>query len=1175
MRIAKALFGLALGWAVSCAYAQAPSPADVGIVKGTTDTFKLKDSSNSWVPFGTSTGHVFTPVGGGGGGSPLSVTDGTHTVTGTTTLHFSGATVSGSTPNATATITGGGGSIVGGTTPITGTCPNGQFIYNNTGVVGCATVSGAGAAPFTLYPTHALLLAGITTPSGSASTVAQQGFYASGDGGEATYQWNATAFCLGGAFSSGAPVQVPADGLSCILPTGQSSGTAGRYLLNIQAGVLNARAFGLQPGVGTAFDNSPLLPAIFAAINGISFGPNGIDIIFTPDLGRVYTNYYFSQPFEITNGSSVKCSNSSKVAAGALIGSKVVLVFPGGVSGVIQENPRLSTSGGGDTGSTVIGCSVESLGRFSTKTHGSTVTGSAVITTVGSDAPAGWTGTTQAFAAGDGFIGVGPGAYKDAPLVAPGAYVGSVAATSGTQTVTLASPYVVGPQTPYPGGPTYDYAFIWRLPASEMRRVTTTTGSASAVITGGNCPAKVGDWVWSEAFLFGSMVMTESNQVASATVNSGGSGYTGSSGTMTWAGNGCIWGTNPVLNVTASGGVITGVSSVATAGNCNGAFPPNTAATWTPGGGLSGGSGATFNLSFANNVTMSTVAGSSNPSPAVKTGTYNLWTIPAGIMRRAGSSTQGTTISGFPVGLENFGDAGSLLGTGTANSNDAGDTIGNSMVGRYVVGADCSPSISMNNIYGENMLSDIVESCTLSNVYLMENTNSPENDGARFSILALCGTFNNSVVIGGYISGNASSHGLCMGTDSNGSDNIGIEPESDEIQGELLALGTLLPSTASLYGRGDSLGSFRHLGVTHNTVKATVPTAVSGTSISVSNLLSMVAVGDTVTDLTNPTAIPANTTVATITRGSFTVTISNPVASPGISVNDQIRFTQPAGSGSCIQLQAGINLDFTISYSCGGVVSQDFNITYNPDLQAYMINGNTVNATWFPANGYLGYNGGESLIAPQGIALGNTQSFTVGQERVLSMGVTTPNLDFHLQGDTNLSTFPAPGGTLATTDASSFNTTLSGTVTVGVTTSVAVAACPSPSLPAGTPIAVSAGVFGAQTHLGDLASCTSTTLTLQAAALKSATSGNRLDFLQWYPAALIANDTAGTHWTLGNFVTLSRVSISGLPSSPDPGTFAVVVNGLDAVTAGYNVTVAGTGSTTRIVFYDGIHWTYH
>ena len=71
MLVRKALFGLVLEGMVSCAHAQtAPSPADVGVVHGPIDTFKLLDDSKTWSTFGTvnSNTHVFTPVGGGGGG---------------------------------------------------------------------------------------------------------------------------------------------------------------------------------------------------------------------------------------------------------------------------------------------------------------------------------------------------------------------------------------------------------------------------------------------------------------------------------------------------------------------------------------------------------------------------------------------------------------------------------------------------------------------------------------------------------------------------------------------------------------------------------------------------------------------------------------------------------------------------------------------------------------------------------------------------------------------------------------------------------------------------------------------------------------------------------------------------------------------------------------------------
>jgi hypothetical protein len=86
-----------------------------------------------------------------------------------------------------------------------------------------------------------------------------------------------------------------------------------------------------------------------------------------------------------------------------------------------------------------------------------------------------------------------------------------------------------------------------------------------------------------------------STGVASATVNAGGTGFgTSVTGTMTWSGSGCS--TNPVLNVTTNGsGVITTVNSITTAGSCS-TFPSSSATTWTAGGSLSAGTGASFNL---------------------------------------------------------------------------------------------------------------------------------------------------------------------------------------------------------------------------------------------------------------------------------------------------------------------------------------------------------------------------------------------------------------------------------------------------------------------------------------------------------------------------------------------------------------------------------------------------
>ncbi len=154
-----------LGLAASCAYAQtAPSPADVGISKGTPDVFKLKGHDNAWTPFGSvdPSTHVFVP----GTNGSIAPND--------CVKWGPGLTSAGAACN----------SVTGGAHP---------------------------ANQLTIYTSHAGLVANVTTPT-EAWTVQQQGFYAPGDGGDATYQWNLTSYCPGG--TSGAPA--PADGVVCV-----------------------------------------------------------------------------------------------------------------------------------------------------------------------------------------------------------------------------------------------------------------------------------------------------------------------------------------------------------------------------------------------------------------------------------------------------------------------------------------------------------------------------------------------------------------------------------------------------------------------------------------------------------------------------------------------------------------------------------------------------------------------------------------------------------------------------------------------------------------------------------------------------------------------------------------------------------------------------------------------
>jgi hypothetical protein len=83
---------------------------------------------------------------GSGGGSGITFTDGTHTVTGSTQLTVTGGTVGGSTPNATLTISAAASSFAVGTTTITGGSSQPCALVNSTSTTSvCTPVAQSGA----------------------------------------------------------------------------------------------------------------------------------------------------------------------------------------------------------------------------------------------------------------------------------------------------------------------------------------------------------------------------------------------------------------------------------------------------------------------------------------------------------------------------------------------------------------------------------------------------------------------------------------------------------------------------------------------------------------------------------------------------------------------------------------------------------------------------------------------------------------------------------------------------------------------------------------------------------------------------------------------------------------------------------------------------------------------
>ena len=237
--------------------------------------------------------------------------------------------------------------------------------------------------------------------------VQQQGFYAPGDGGDATYQWSLTSYCAGG--TSGAPV--PADGVICVLPIGQSASTAGRYLFQ-NPGSVNVLAVGMQPD---GVDNGSLVQTLMNAVSA----PNNNNsnhtskIVVPPVLGHSQTNYYFSKPFILARSSIVDCETSNLTGYGG-----VGLVFAAGMDGVRGESGYLTPDSGWGEGN-IRGCNIMSFGYATGIVTPGTGNASSVNFRDDTDIA-----NNTTFAVGDGIVAASR--YNQSQIVDdPGATVGS------------------------------------------------------------------------------------------------------------------------------------------------------------------------------------------------------------------------------------------------------------------------------------------------------------------------------------------------------------------------------------------------------------------------------------------------------------------------------------------------------------------------------------------------------------------------------------------------------------------------------------------------------------------------------------------------------------------------------------------------------------------------------
>lgn len=883
------------------------------------------------------------------GGGTLTVTDGTNTVSAATQVTFNGGSVSGTTPNASVTISGGAG--------------------------------------LTNFATHSALIS--ATTAFITNTLVQQGFYAVGDGGAATYDWNASSYCPNGTHGS----PTTADGLMCILPSGQSASTAGRYLLQVPGGQLDVRMIGFHDD-GT--DNASLVNALMTAIGPPSNDGGSYDIVFPAAKSQQYVTYYFSNEAVLSRNDTYKCTGNT-------YSNGAELVFAAGVDGLIQEDQAYTSDHGYGSG-TVSNCTIVSLGYGTAKTAASGFTS---VNTVSMYSDLGGQLPVSTWSPGDGIMifpqAGGSFASTDIFVVSPGAYISGV---SGS-TLTLGSGYTT--DSALPASTTLA---IYQLPVSLKFSVTTTSGSNAVTVTGGPRLLVPGDMVWSDAFPFGSTVLTVSGSLGSQTAHM----------------------TNMFMDATAENATVTHTS-----------------------------------------------------------GSGQMWVVPAGLKRDVVAQSDQNYITQFPIALQmSCNSAGGLNCTG---SHDSNNTFQHDGIGRMTAGDNTSGSSSINEFGGKNFITDFFNGALLGEVDTNFLSESQENNTAYASILGNCLNDNFSLMSGGY-QANVDAIGGC----ATGSGMLPITSGSPWMfVGSQAYLPAGAPSIGAIPSTGQLTGSWQDLSAGTGTQCGTIRNEATGVWFGLSN-----------------SHCSTTSTWGYVLNGTTNA------------------------------------WDFFLWADSPAVMSLTAGPAWSQSYTGYV-----------DANPHINFGEG-FLMCDYGGSVGCERLFDAG-----SSAMTTGE-----QGNERFNLGATGGGTASWVLTPTFTTTLAGNVTQGVTTSVSVAACPSPSLPAGTQIVDTTSAANA-TQIGTLSTCSSTTLTFQAAASYAGTSGNTIKFLQARPAAPIANDTGGTSWTLGNNMALTPVAIGSLPScvSGEAGTLAVVNNGIASPT--YRQAVSATSTATQLVFCDGSGWTYH
>ena len=145
-----------------------------------------------------------------------------------------------------------------------------------------------------------------------------------------------------------------------------------------------------------------------------------------------------------------------------------------------------------------------------------------------------------------------------------------------------------------------------------------------------------------------------------------------------------------------------------------------------------------------------------------------------------------------------------------------------------------------------------------------------------------------------------------------------------------------------------------------------------------------------------------------------------------------------------------------------------------------------------------------------GFLMANASQNAPGQERTFDSGSVVPTQIYHLLGDTRLNSGPSSGGNAMWTNVSAGSVTLTSAVVAGDATAH-VSSCPPPFVP-GQILIVDYSATPVELFISGYTSCSGTTLTFNAPAANAAANGHFLAFLQWRPAAQIAQDEGQEHF---------------------------------------------------------------